>query len=173
MTHLKWKHLTIARHARLVVWLIPLLCLGGGPAASTEPANLALNKPASSSSVENEEHAAAAANDGDPDTCWRADDEPEGVADWWRVDLGRAVDLSGCQIRWPFDGMNYRCRVEGSADLKAWVMLSDQTRSTSRSQVQNLKFKDAKQVRYVRITVTGFDDGLCPSISEVKVFGER
>src|SRR5580692_13179462 len=70
--------------------------------------NLALNKPASSSSIENDEHSAAQANDGDPETCWRADDEPEGGPEWWQVDLEKPADLSGCQICWPFDGVKYR-----------------------------------------------------------------
>ncbi|MFI5378437.1 MAG: discoidin domain-containing protein [Tepidisphaerales bacterium] len=135
--------------------------------------NLALNKPASSSSIENEEHSAAQANDGDPKTCWRADDEPENGPEWWQVDLQTPCDLSGCQIRWPFKGKRYRYKVEGSADSKSWRLLSDQTATTARSQVQNLKFEKASAVRYVRITVTGLDEGCWPSISEVKIFGVK
>jgi hypothetical protein len=145
----------------------------GKPAALAEAdrGNLALNKPASSSSVENEEHSAAQANDGDPETCWRADDEPEGEPEWWQVDLERPFDLSGCQIRWPFDGHTYRYKVEGSADRKNWSLLSDQTNTTSTSQVHDLKFQKAEQVRYVKITVTGLDEGCWVSICEVKIFG--
>ena len=150
--------------------LIAMACTGAadGPA---EPVNLALHKPATSSSIENDEHAAAQANDGDTDTCWRADDEPENGAEWWQVDLGNAANLSGCQITWPYDRMQYRFKVEGSADRQTWSMLNDQTQSTSRAQVRDLKFEKAPGVRYVRITVTGFDDGCWASISEVKVFG--
>lgn len=157
---------------RLAVVLLALLSVAGGSAAKIEPRDLALNKPATCSSVENEEHAASAANDGDPGTSWRADDEPEGVPDWWSVDLQKPVDLSGCQIRWPFDGMNYRYKVEGSADGKTWAMLSDRTHSDVTAQVHDLSFKDAKGIRYVKITVTGFTEGCTPSISEVKIFGK-
>jgi alpha-L-fucosidase len=151
-----------------------LLSVLTGLAAARDPAertNLALNKPATASSIENDEHAAARANDGDTATCWRADDEPEGGPEWWQVDLQAAADLSGCQITWPYKGMNYRFRVEGSTDGKKWVTLSDQTRSTDRARVRDLKFDKAQKIRYVRITVTGFDDGCWASISEVKVFG--
>jgi hypothetical protein len=152
--------LTLAWMACLVVWT-----------GAAEPANLALKKPASSSSIENDEHNAARANDGDPETSWRADDEPEGGPEWWQVDLEKPYDLSGCQIRWPYDGKRYRYKVEGSADRKTWSLLSDQTKTTATAQVQDLKFQKASQVRYVKITVTGLDEGCWVSISEVRVFG--
>ena len=133
--------------------------------------NLALNRAATSSSIENDDHNAARANDGDLRTGWTADDEPEGGPDWWQVDLGGAFDLTACEITWPFDRMNYRCRVEGSADQKQWQLLSDQTKTASRTQLQRLSFKNAVALRYLRITITGFDDGCCAGISEVKVFG--
>ena len=128
---------------------------------------------ATASSIENDEHDASQANDGDADTRWCADDEPEGVPDWWMVDLRKAADLSGCQIRWPYDGMHYRYKVEGSADGKHWSMLSDQTKATATTQVHDLKLAGAKPVRYVKITITGLDDGCSPSICEVKVFGVK
>jgi hypothetical protein len=141
------------------------------PIYTAEPSNLALHKPAYSSSIENDEHTAAQANDGDPESCWRADDEPEGVPDWWQVDLEKPSELSGCQIRWPFEGKHYQYKVEGSIDGKAWSILSDQTKNTTVSAVHNLKLHDAGQVRYVKITVTGVDEGCAVSICEVRVFG--
>jgi alpha-L-fucosidase len=153
------------------LWLASLLLAWTPLAAFGAQQNLALNKPASSSSIENDEHNAAKANDGDPSTCWRADDEPEGGPEWWQVDLGKSFELSACQIRWPFDGKAYCYKVEGSTDQKTWSMLSDQTKSTATSQVHKLKLKDTGAVRYVRITVTGFEEGCWASICEVKVFG--
>ncbi len=135
------------------------------------PSNLALNKPASSSSIENDEHSAANANDGDAESCWRADDEPEGGPEWWQVDLEKPINLSGCQIRWPFEGKRYRYKVEGSIDRKTWSLLSDQTNNAATAQVHDLKFSKASQIRYVKITVTELDEGCWASICEVKVFG--
>ncbi len=163
--------LRVACVSCLTHWLLVLastpVALGAGPT------NLALNKPASSSSIENDEHSAAQANDGDPKTCWRADDEPEGGPEWWQVDLCNSFDLSGCQIRWPYGGKKYRYKVEGSTDRKTWSMLSDQQKSAVTSQVHKLKLKDTGPVRYVKVTVTGLDEGCWASICEVKVFGSE
>jgi hypothetical protein len=161
----------VRQAACAVVLSLALLAGASGSAWAADQDNLALHKPASSSSIENDEHSAAQANDGDPATSWRADDEPEGGPEWWQVDLGKAFDLSGCRIRWPFRGQTYQYKVEGSADGKTWSVLSDQTNTTSKAQVHDLKFQKAEQIRYVKITVTGLDEGCWVSISEVKVFG--
>ncbi|MDB5325133.1 MAG: hypothetical protein JWM57_702 [Phycisphaerales bacterium] len=134
------------------------------------PVNLALHRPSSSSSNENDDHSTAKANDGNPESSWHADDEPEGVPDWWQVDLGKPSDVATCEITWPYDGMNYRYRVEGSADQKKWSVLSDQTQTKSRAAVQRLDLPNARGIRFVRITITGFDSGCLAGISEVKVF---
>jgi hypothetical protein len=161
----------IARAASSVLLALSFLACVSATTCAADPDNLALNKPACSSSVENDEHNASRANDGDTNTCWRADDEPEDGPEWWQVDLEKPRDLSGCQIRWPFDGKRYRYKVEGSADQKNWSLLSDQRNTTSTSQVHDLKFQKAGQVRYVKITVTGLDQGCWVSICEVKIFG--
>ncbi len=54
-------------------------------APTSQPVNLALNKPASASTTESDEHAAAKANDGDENTRWCADNDS--VPQWWQVDL--------------------------------------------------------------------------------------
>lgn len=152
---------------------LALALLASARAGAADPSDLALNKPASSSSIENDEHGAAKANDGAPATCWRADDEPEDGPEWWQVDMEGAFDLSGCRIRWPFDGKRYRYKVEGSSDRKNWSLLSDQTNTTATSKVHDLKFEKATEVRYVKITITGLDEGCWASISEVKIFGSK
>ena len=93
------------------------------PLHAAEPPNLALRKPASSSSIENDDHKAARANDGDPDTYWCADDEPEDGPEWWQVDLEKTCELAACQIRWPYKDKRYRYKVEGSTDRKKWSLL--------------------------------------------------
>jgi alpha-L-fucosidase len=165
------KQIEKRRAAWIFALSFSLLIFTGQPLRAGERANLALHKPASSSSVENDEHSAARANDGDPETSWCADDEPEAGPEWWLVDLEKTCELSGCQVRWPFSGKNYRYKVEGSTDRKDWTVLSDQTSSISKKRVQSLTFPQASRARYVKITVTGFDEGCWASIAEVKVFG--
>ena len=164
-------HRGIARAACSVVLPLSFLLSALVPTCNADSGNLALNKPACSSSVENDEHSAARANDGDAESCWRADDEPEGGPEWWQVDLQKPFDLSGCQNRWPFDGKRYRYKIEASADRKNWTLLSDQTSTTATLQVHDLKFQKAGKVRHVKITVTGLDEGCWVSICEVKIFG--
>jgi hypothetical protein len=142
----------------------------GDDAKPAEPKNLALNQTATASSEESDEHSAAKAVDGDDNTRWCASG-PE-VPAWLQIDLGKPADLTGAEIRWEMDGKKYQYVVEGSPDAKTWTALSDQTNNTSTSQVQPLKF-DGKGVRYVRIRVTGLEDGSWASIFEVKVFGSN
>src|SRR3954449_11004407 len=143
-----------------------LLLVNAAPArpATSQP-NLALHKRATASSVENDEHAAAQANDGDRSTSWRADDVPETGAEWWQVDLNKPYDLTACHIVWPYAGFRYRFKVEGSPDQKTWTMLAGETKSPSRTQVRRLTLDHATNIRYVRVTITAVDDGTWPSLS--------
>jgi F5/8 type C domain len=133
--------------------------------------DLAQNKPATASTTESDEHAAASANDGDGDTRWCATDGTS--PQWWQVDLGEAKDLSGAQIKWEMDEQLYLYMIEGSVDGKTWTTLSDQTSDkTPKTQVQDVKF-DATGIRYVRIRITGgIDDQHWASIFDVKVWGK-
>jgi hypothetical protein len=158
--------------ARVAALAVGLVC-GTAVADLPEQKNIALNKPAFASSIENDDQSAAKANDGNDDTHWCADDEPENGAEWWQVDLEQRADLTGCQITFPYDGKQYRYKVEGSADGKTWMMLSDQSQTTARRRVQKLAFIQATGIRYLKITITGFDQGCWASIAEVQIFGHE
>jgi len=137
-------------------------------APASQPVNLALNKAATASSVESDDHAAGKANDGDDDTRWCADGET--VPQWWQVDLEKPHTISSVEIKWEFDEKVYKFVVEGSADATTWKTLSDQSQSTAKTQVQKLKLdKPAEGIRYVRIRITGLEDGCWASMFEVKV----
>src|SRR5262249_15352039 len=90
---------------------------------------------------------------------------------WWRVDLGKPEDLTGCRIHWESEAA-YRYTVEGSADGTTWTVLSDQTRDGVRDQERHHAF-EAKQVRYVRLSVKGLEPGHWASLWECEVFGTR
>jgi putative heme-binding domain-containing protein len=132
------------------------------------PEDLSHGKLATASSTQSPDHAPAAAVDGDPATRWCADGPSS--PQWWQVDLGRAEDLAGIRILWEQDNVEYRYKVEGSEDGKAWIMLSDQTKSTERDQDQTHEFL-ARGIRYVRITATELKEGAWASIFEVQVHG--
>jgi hypothetical protein len=134
--------------------------------------NIAWKKPATASSSE-QGRPPEAANDGDLDTRWCAAGGT--TPQWWRVDLGKPYDLTGCEIGWESDDTRYRYIVEGSADLQKWSILSDQRKTTSTEQIQKLAFdaSSAAGIRYVRISVTGLPKNsntpVWSSIAEVKV----
>jgi alpha-L-fucosidase len=140
-------------------------------APTSQPTDLALNKPASASAIESDEHVAAKANDGDNDTRWCADgpDAPQ----WWQVDLGKPATLTGCKIKFEFDEKQYQYIVEGSADATTWKTLSDQSASTEKKQVKEITFTTPSEgIRYVRIRFTTLEDGCWASMFDVKVFGK-
>jgi beta-galactosidase len=128
--------------------------------------NVAFKKPAIASSSE-QGNPPEAANDGDPDTRWCA--AGGGTPQWWRVDLGKPYNLTGCEILWENEA-RYQYVVEGSPDLSLWSVLSDQRQTRSTSQLQKLAFH-VPGVRYVRITVTRLprQPTTWASICEVKV----
>ncbi len=134
------------------------------------PDNMAFKKPAVASSSE-QGNPPEAANDGDSDTRWCA--ASGGTPQWWRVDLGKPFNLTGCEILWENEA-RYRYVVEGSPDLKTWSVLSDQRQTRSTLQLQKLAFH-AAGMRYVRITVTGLprQPTTWASICEVKVTAEE
>ena len=137
---------------------------------ATKPTDIALNKPATASATESDDHAAGKANDGDDDTRWCADGDS--TPQWWQVDLGNPATVTGCQIKWEFDKNKYQYIVEGSVDGNTWKTLSDQSKTGETKQVQSITFKTPGEgMRFVRIRITGLDDGCWASMFDVKVFG--
>jgi putative membrane-bound dehydrogenase-like protein len=139
------------------------------PKTELVPVNLAKGKKATASAFQ-EGHPPEHAVDGNLETRWCSPDDAAGQ--WWQIDLGQPEDLTGCQIEWEMDGVNYRYKVEGSADGKAWNMLADQTKTDDREQSQRLKI-EAKGVRYVRVTTTQLTPGCWGSFFEVEVHGTK
>lgn len=136
-----------------------------GAAHAAEPTNLALKKPAKASSVE-DGNPVENAFDGDGDTRWCASDGS--VPQWLQVDLKEAKDLGAVEIKWEMDAKAYQYVLEGSADEKEWKTLNDQQAVAEKVQVHKL-LADGKGVRYVRVRVTGLEEGSYASIFEFKV----
>jgi putative membrane-bound dehydrogenase-like protein len=153
--------------------IIAIFHLNNHPRAADAPLvpeNLAKGKPATASSAQDAGRAASLGNDGSLDSRWCANGG--NLNEWWKVDLGKPEELTGTEVVWEFDGKNYRYRIEGSVDGKSWSTLADQTASTSTKQLATDKFK-ASNIRYVRITITGLDEGCWASFFEFRVLGTR
>ena len=132
------------------------------------PEDLSKGRPATASTTQRPDLRPEAAVDGIPETRWCASDGS--TPQWWRVDLGKRVDLTGVRILWERGGVEYHYKVEGSGDGASWTTLSDQTRSNERAQDRTHEFI-AKGIRHVRVTVTGIGGGSWASFFEVQVFG--
>ena len=106
--------------------------------------------------------------DGDLETLWCPPDGNTGHT--WQLDLSTARDISGAKIVWQVDGQRYQYTVEGSADGKEWVMLSDQTKNELKTREHTVSIYH-KNIRYIRVTPTGLPKNLWGGLREVEVFG--
>jgi len=127
--------------------------------------NIALGKTAGSDSEENV-NPASKANDGNLTTRWCAADGS--FNHWWKVDLGSNYNLTGTEVLWEKNKV-YKYKIEVSTDGSTWVLAVDKTGNTTSTQIQTDSFT-ANTVRYVKITVTGFDSNCWASFNEFKVF---
>jgi hypothetical protein len=135
--------------------------------AELNKGNLAFQKKATASSSQGGNHAGNAC-DGETQTRWCAADGKAGA--WWQVDLRSPKELLGCELVWEKDRTRYRYLVEGSADGRDWIPLSDQRQTEMTDQTQKLNFS-AKGIRYVRVTITQLAPGVWASLNEVRVLG--
>jgi hypothetical protein len=128
--------------------------------------NVALNRPATADSQQNGTYSAKG-NDGDFNTTWYTGKPTLG--NWWKVDLGKPHNLTGCRLMWHDPGFCYQYKIEASADDANWTTVVDKTGNTETKWVPVHAFT-AKGARYLRVTVTGMDDGCWLGIREVEVF---
>jgi endoglucanase len=136
-------------------------------AAPTTPpsTNLALNKTASSSTVQSP-NVASYGNDGSTTTRWCA--SSSAANEWWSVDLGAAYTIKTTSVMWESSGVVYKYKVEISTNNSTWTKVVDKTANTSTVQTQTDTFT-AVSARYVRITITTPPSGKWASLYEFTV----
>jgi hypothetical protein len=127
--------------------------------------DIAMGKSASADSWQTNTDCAKAV-DGDVSTAWTTDDKKSGH--WLDVDLGKPSDVSGSRIMWEAPGFSYQYKIETSVDEKNWVMAMDQTKNIDVVRVVTDRFS-ATGVRYLRLTVTGFEQGCWPGVREFQI----
>jgi len=132
-----------------------------------EVTNIAYGKTASASSEETG-NTASKANDNNLDTRWCANNGNTGH--WWMVDLGGEYSLTGSEITWEKANKIYKYKIEASLDGSTWITAVDKTGNTSAQQVQKDDIS-ISPARYVRVTVTGLEQGCWASIRECKIYG--
>lgn len=161
-----------ARYVRVTVTGAP--CPPGGYAWASlcewklfsGAANVALHKPATADSEQSGEYSAKAV-DGDFSTAWRSGNG--NANNWWQLDLGRSRRLTGCRLMWESPGFLYQYKIEVSPDGLRWSTVVDQGKNTEVQWMPVHAFT-SENVRYVRLSSTGMDDGCWMGLVEFEVF---
>ncbi|MGH8047509.1 MAG: discoidin domain-containing protein, partial [Chthoniobacterales bacterium] len=128
--------------------------------------NLALSQPATASSFQ-AGNLVANGNDASTTSRWAAVDGT--YPQWWRVDLGASKVLSRVDIMWLNPTTrSYKYKIETSPDDATYTTAFDNTGNTTLGDTSNTITATA---RYVRVTVTGSNNGGFASFYDIKVFG--
>ena len=114
--------------------------------------NVALNKPVSADSVENEKNIPSNATDGDESTRWGA--QPNGVANLI-VDLGEVYDLIGLDVF--FENAGWEYTISLSQDGVDYVVIAENVRHGSKT----VSIRGEASARYIKFT--RLDDSVDPS----------
>jgi fibronectin type 3 domain-containing protein len=144
---------------------------GNGPAsaevsAMPAPAPLSLRQPATASSYQSG-HDPFYGNDGTNSTRWTASNSS--FPQWWKVDLGSVQNVGMVNIKWENSAAwSFRYKIEVSTNDVNYTTAVDQTGRTVTGDSTDIFSASA---RYVRITVTGQNNGGWASFYECQVFG--
>lgn len=130
--------------------------------------NIALNKTATSSSMESQ-NPTSNGNDGNYSTRWCAANSSSNQ--WWSVDLGDKYDLSYFNINWESAAL-YKYIIEVSTDNVNWSTGFDKRNNTLSDQLQSGVIF-SKSVRYVRIRITQNPANNWCSFYEFEVYGAK
>jgi hypothetical protein len=127
------------------------------------PPNIALNKPATASSVESVSTPASAVNDGNKSTRWSsAFSDPQ----WIRIDLQSAYNITGARIFWEAAAAkNFEIQVSNNATT--WTRVF----STTSGDGGTDNFSFTATARYIRMLSTARTTQYGNSIYEFEVFG--
>ncbi|WP_147463538.1 discoidin domain-containing protein [Cellulomonas triticagri] len=137
------------------------------PDAPAEPRDVAVGKPVTASSAENDGLRPAAAVDGDPVTRWSsaaADDQ------WIAVDLGEVVPVDRVELDWErAAAADYRVQVRATADA-AWTTVAT---VTSGGEGTAVHVTEDVRARYVRVLAGGRTTSYGVSLHRFAVFSRE
>lgn len=120
------------------------------------------------------------AADDDIKTYWSA--KTGNVGEWIKMDLGSVSTVKAIQANFyesntayhegRKDTFSIKYLVEGSTDGENWTVIEDRSNQTKDAPADYIEFKEAKRVRYIRVTNKGSMPGNgCFALSDLRVFG--
>lgn len=118
------------------------------PGATLDPADKALGRPATSSSVESSLLAAGRATDGLPTTRWSS---LAANGQWWQVDLGRSRKVSDVAIDWE-TAYASRYQILTSTDGVSFSPAADVSATSAGTKTTSFTARDARFVRILAVT---------------------
>ena len=167
------------------------IAMDATPFAKPDWMLLSYGKQVTVSSGEGKEHI----TDENIQTFWKASSNKPG--EWACVDLGGVYATSAVQINFADDGMRkelpddlpmlhaaYEERyidpikqktqwlLEGSADGKAYFIIADKRRVDTDYSHDFIELDEAKEIRYIKLTVEKLPYGQTPAVAGIRVFGK-
>jgi hypothetical protein len=139
--------------------VVPLLWADQTPVCGT--ADIARHQPATASSTEGMDYAAANAVDNNSTSRWSS---VTGDPQWLQVDLGRQVDVCGVSIQWA-SAYATAYQIQLSVDGRTWTDVYSTTTGDGGKQ----RFTVSGTGRYVRVLGTAHTNGSGYSISDLTV----
>lgn len=130
--------------------------------------DLARNKSASASSAK-EGIDPANINKAQMRDPWMASDNT--LPQWWMVDLGDEMDVSGLMVKWYSDGLWYGYSIETSVDGEKWVFGAEG--QASGQSTQPIRLNETVPARYVRVNIVSVSGGEPAGMYKVEVYGRK
>ncbi len=98
---------------------------------------------------------------------WVAGDRT--VPQWWMVDLGKEMKVSGLIVKWYNDGLWYDYSIETSSDQETWTLGAEG--KASGQSTQPIHLNNTVMARYVRVNVLSVSGGEPAGMYKVEVYG--
>lgn len=136
---------------------------GDGSGSGDCSVNCPIGGGSASASTSQAGHPAADGNDSDFSTRWTASDGS--VPQWYQVDYGTPLQLSGATMTFEFGDRLYHYVIEVSTDGTQWTPVADRSSNTETSIQQTLTFTPTT-AQYLRIRFTGLPSGSWAALYE-------
>lgn len=136
---------------------------GDGSGSSDCTVNCPIGGGTASASTSEAGRPAGDGNDGDFTTRWTA--SSGAVPQWYQVDYGTPLSMSGATMTFEFGDEFYHYQIEVSSDGTNWTQVADRSSNTETTIQQTLTFSPVT-AQYMRIRFTGLPAGVWAALYE-------